>query len=165
MLHHGLSSAPPRSSVTVRSLQDTHRQTDGHAMAAGTLTTSAPFPRSQCATAFNKSFCFLGGSETNVPLILSGPLGFQCPAYPLVCFMLDDSSLKDLSPSLRLLCHQLPRQPVEHQKKHSLLFLYTCGECLTETKHFLRLLATPDLSQPWGLDASSQALYKVLEKQ
>lgn len=34
--------------------------------------------------------------------------------------MLDDSTLKDLSPSLRLLCHQLPRQPVKHQQKHGL---------------------------------------------
>lgn len=44
-----------------------HRQTDtSHAMAAGTVTTSAPFPRCQCATAFSRSFCFSGESETNV---------------------------------------------------------------------------------------------------
>lgn len=89
-------------------------------------------------------------SQEKVRLIFSGLLGFQCLACPLVYFMLDDSTLKDLSLSLRLLCHQLPRQPVTHQQKHSLLLLYTCGECLRETKHFLRHLATPDLSQPWG---------------
>lgn len=45
-----------------------HTQTDrhdGHAMTAGTVTTSAPSPRSLCAAAFSKSFCFSVKSETS----------------------------------------------------------------------------------------------------
>lgn len=84
------------------------------------------------------------------------PLGVSVSS-PLLGFMPDNSphlSLKDISPPLRLLCHQLPRPSAKRQQKHALLLLHSCGECPGEIKHFLRHLTCPDLPQPSGWHAS-----------
>lgn len=123
-----------------------------HTKAAGILTILAPSPRSLWATAFTKSFCSSGRSETSVPDLFSqATWGFS--VLPTAWFharQLSRLSLKGISPSLRLLCHQLPRQLAKHQQKHTLLLLHSCGECPGKIKHLMRYLTAPDLSQPWG---------------